>query len=84
MRSRGTNQSAPLIINLLICAALVCRGEGFLAEYRTNVFGVINVTNSFLPSMREKQSGTIVVIGSRSAWQAGVPVSRSLNYVIAR
>ncbi|ETW79531.1 hypothetical protein HETIRDRAFT_171939 [Heterobasidion irregulare TC 32-1] len=51
-------------------------GEGFLAEYRTNVFGVINVTNAFLPFMREKQGGTIVVIGSRSAWQAGVPMIR--------
>ena len=56
---------------------MVCRGEGFLTEYRTNVFGVIDVTNAFLPFMRERQGGTIVVIGSRSAWQAEVPVSRA-------
>ncbi|KZT70275.1 NAD(P)-binding protein [Daedalea quercina L-15889] len=39
-------------------------------QFQTNVMGVINVTNAILPHMRERRSGTIVMIGSRSAWHA--------------
>ncbi|KAF8478850.1 short-chain oxidoreductase [Gautieria morchelliformis] len=42
--------------------------EGFMEQYKTNVFGVINVTHAFLPHMRQREDGTIVVIGSRSGW----------------
>lgn len=38
--------------------------------YKTNVFGVINVTNAFLPYMRQCRNGTVVIIGSRSGWDA--------------
>ncbi|EPT00835.1 NAD-binding protein [Fomitopsis schrenkii] len=37
-------------------------------QFQTNVMGVINVTNAVLPHMRARRSGTIVMIGSRSAW----------------
>ncbi|KAF8584216.1 short-chain oxidoreductase [Ramaria rubella] len=43
--------------------------DGFMEQYKTNVFGVINVTHAFLPHMRHRGNGTIVVIGSRSGWK---------------
>ncbi|KAG0702629.1 hypothetical protein DFH29DRAFT_999178 [Suillus ampliporus] len=46
-----------------------CGADLLIRQYRTNVFGVLDVTNAALPYMREKRSGTIVIIGSRSAWK---------------
>ena len=43
--------------------------------YKTNVFGLINVTTAMLPYMRTARSGTIVMIGSRMSWQPNRPVS---------
>jgi NADP-dependent 3-hydroxy acid dehydrogenase YdfG len=40
-----------------------------MEQYKTNVFGVINVTNAFLPHMRHRGEGTVIVIGSRSGWK---------------
>ncbi|KAJ6473633.1 hypothetical protein C8R47DRAFT_1179345 [Mycena vitilis] len=37
-------------------------------QYETNVFGLLDVTSACLPYMRAQNEGTIVVIGSRSAW----------------
>lgn len=45
-------------------------------QFQTNVMGVINVTNAVLPHMRARRSGTIVMIGSRSAWHT-TPVRRA-------
>ncbi|KAH9939302.1 NAD-P-binding protein [Epithele typhae] len=41
-----------------------------LTQFQTNIFGVLNVTNAVLPHMRERRAGTVVMIGSRSAWRA--------------
>ncbi|KAI0792126.1 hypothetical protein C8Q75DRAFT_620825 [Abortiporus biennis] len=41
-------------------------------EYDTNVFGLLDVTHAVLPHMRERKSGTIVLIGSRSSWRARI------------
>ncbi|OBZ70280.1 putative oxidoreductase YusZ [Grifola frondosa] len=41
-----------------------------LSQFQTNIFGVLNVTNAILPHMRERRAGTVVIIGSRSAWRA--------------
>jgi NAD(P)-dependent dehydrogenase (short-subunit alcohol dehydrogenase family) len=40
----------------------------------TNFVGPINVTNSLLPSMRERRDGTVVFVGSRSAYRTSLPV----------
>ncbi|RPD81368.1 NAD(P)-binding protein, partial [Lentinus tigrinus ALCF2SS1-7] len=41
-----------------------------LTQFQTNLFGVLNVTNAVLPHMRERRAGTVVILGSRSAWRA--------------
>ncbi|KAJ7435258.1 putative short-chain oxidoreductase [Mycena latifolia] len=41
--------------------------EENLAQFNTNFFGVINVTNAFLPHFRERKQGTIVNISSQGA-----------------
>ena len=46
-----------------------------MQQFQTNVFGVLNVTNAVLPHMRERRSGTVVIVGSRTGWHAAVPVS---------
>jgi NAD(P)-dependent dehydrogenase (short-subunit alcohol dehydrogenase family) len=51
--------------------------DGFMEQYKTNVFGVINVTNAFLGHMRQRGEGTIVVVGSMSGWKTQSPVSSS-------
>jgi len=46
-----------------------------MEQFQTNVFGVINVTNAVLPYMRARQSGTIVMMGSRTTWSANTPTA---------
>ncbi|KAI0686880.1 hypothetical protein BC835DRAFT_1378069 [Cytidiella melzeri] len=46
---------------------------GFIKQFQTNFFGTINITNAFLPYMRAANSGTVVFIGSRSAWTTQNP-----------
>ncbi|KAJ7595443.1 hypothetical protein C8J56DRAFT_922318 [Mycena floridula] len=41
--------------------------------FDTNVFGVLDVSNAVLPHMRARKEGTIVVVGSRSAWRSETP-----------
>ena len=43
--------------------------------FEVNFFGVVKVTNAFLPHMRSRRDGTIVVIGSRSVYFNQFPVS---------
>jgi NAD(P)-dependent dehydrogenase (short-subunit alcohol dehydrogenase family) len=40
----------------------------------TNIIGTAKITFAVLPYMRARKSGTIVTIGSRSAWRAELPV----------
>ncbi|KAL2816689.1 hypothetical protein BJX63DRAFT_441443 [Aspergillus granulosus] len=43
--------------------------DDYVEQFNTNVFGTINTTRSFLPYFRNRKSGTIVNIGSMSAWE---------------
>lgn len=45
------------------------------APFEVNFFGVVKVTNAFLPHMRSRRDGTIVIIGSRSVYFNEFPVS---------
>jgi NAD(P)-dependent dehydrogenase (short-subunit alcohol dehydrogenase family) len=49
--------------------------ERVMNDMNTNFVGPINVTNAVLPSMRERRDGTIVFVGSRSAYRTSIPVS---------
>ncbi|KAF9235491.1 hypothetical protein BU15DRAFT_51383, partial [Melanogaster broomeanus] len=49
--------------------------EKMKEQYQTNVFGTLDVTNAVLPYMRQQRSGTVVMMGSRSAWRTEVKVS---------
>ncbi|VDB90058.1 unnamed protein product [Peniophora sp. CBMAI 1063] len=42
--------------------------EETLAQFNTNVFGLLNVTRVFLPHMRSRKAGTVVFIGSMRGW----------------
>lgn len=46
-----------------------CGVDRMIRQFHSNVFGVLDVTNATLPYMRERKCGTIVIIGSRSAWR---------------
>ncbi|KAJ6588728.1 hypothetical protein B0H19DRAFT_216909 [Mycena capillaripes] len=37
-------------------------------QYETNVFGLLDVTTACVPYMRAQNEGTVVMLGSRSAW----------------
>ncbi|KAJ7162603.1 hypothetical protein C8R43DRAFT_990900 [Mycena crocata] len=39
-------------------------------QYEVNVFGLLDVTTACLPIFRSQNEGTIIVLGSRSAWTA--------------
>lgn len=72
-------------VSLCCCACPSCfalnntcrtfRSEAMQQLFTVNFFGVINMTNAVLPHMREKRSGTVVMIGSRSAFRNEVYVS---------
>ncbi|KAH9947179.1 NAD-P-binding protein [Amylocystis lapponica] len=45
-----------------------------LAQFQTNVFGTMTLTNAILPQMRERRSGAVVFIGSRTAFDGEKPL----------
>jgi NADP-dependent 3-hydroxy acid dehydrogenase YdfG len=40
-----------------------------MKDLETNFIGPVNVTNAILPHMRLRREGTVVLIGSRSAYR---------------
>jgi NADP-dependent 3-hydroxy acid dehydrogenase YdfG len=44
-------------------------------QFKTNVVGMLDVTNAALPHLQARKSGTIVMMGSRSAYRTEIPVS---------
>jgi NAD(P)-dependent dehydrogenase (short-subunit alcohol dehydrogenase family) len=51
------------------------RYEDFLAQFETNVFGTIKVTQALLPQFRQRRAGTMVFIGSLSGWMGDPGIS---------
>jgi short-subunit dehydrogenase len=47
-----------------------------MKDVKTNFIGPVNVTNAILPRMRQRREGTIVLVGSRSAYRQMVVSSR--------
>ena len=47
--------------------------------FDTNFFGLMDVTSAALPYLRKSKAGRMVVVGSRSAWTAELPVSAKFN-----
>ncbi|KZV71058.1 NAD(P)-binding protein [Peniophora sp. CONT] len=47
--------------------------DTFRNVLNANLYGVVNCTNAILPHMRARKEGTIIIIGSRSAYRAEVP-----------
>ncbi len=43
--------------------------EETLAQFNTNVFGLLNVTRAFLPHMRARRSGAIAMMSSGGGWK---------------
>jgi NAD(P)-dependent dehydrogenase (short-subunit alcohol dehydrogenase family) len=59
-----------------LCGALEeCSAEETLAQYQTNVFGLINVTRAALPVMRRQRAGHVVNIGSVGGFRADAGIS---------
>jgi len=57
-----------------------CSAENFAVNMATNFQGVINVTNAFLPYIRARREGTIIIVGSRSAVRNELVVRSPLIY----
>jgi len=49
--------------------------KDFLAQFDTNVFGTIKVTQALLPHFRQQRAGTMVFVGSLSGWSADPGIS---------
>ncbi|KAG8992315.1 hypothetical protein FRB93_002421 [Tulasnella sp. JGI-2019a] len=49
--------------------------ESTFQQYNVGVFGPLNVVRAFLPSMRERKSGTLIFFGSQGGW-TGLPGCR--------
>jgi len=59
-----------------LCGALEeCSAEETLAQYQTNVFGLINVTRAALPVLRAQRTGHIVNISSVGGFRADAGIS---------
>ncbi|CCM01679.1 uncharacterized protein FIBRA_03743 [Fibroporia radiculosa] len=46
--------------------------EFFMEHLQINVIGTMSVTNAVLSNMRERRTGTVVFLGSRSAWRPDI------------
>ncbi|KAI0078340.1 NAD(P)-binding protein [Panus rudis PR-1116 ss-1] len=47
----------------------------WLDQVQTNVIGLLDVTSAALPHMRSRNSGTVVLLGSRTSWRPELPLS---------
>ncbi|KAJ7883418.1 hypothetical protein B0H14DRAFT_3432874 [Mycena olivaceomarginata] len=53
-------------------------------QFAVNFFGVMDVCAASLPFLRAQRSGTIVVVGSRSAWKPEIPVRLQCSSAVCR
>jgi NAD(P)-dependent dehydrogenase (short-subunit alcohol dehydrogenase family) len=76
-----------LVNNAGICllgAVEESSGDEVERLYRTNVFGLLNVTRALLPSMRQRRSGHIINISSVAGYSAyaGFGVYSSTKFAV--
>lgn len=70
----GFVQSLSSISGAILLTILIYRSEQLRKQYDVNTFGLVDVTNAFLPYMRSRGSGTVVLMGSRSSWRTEISV----------
>ena len=61
---------------LSVLSPFLSSADGMRIQFEMNLFGLVNITNAFLPYMRDRREGTVVIIGSRSGWRT-LPVRLS-------
>ena len=62
----------------------ISSAEGIMRDMKTNFVGPMNVTNAILPHMRTRRDGSIIFIGSRSAYRTQMVVSAFLLLCASR
>lgn len=65
---------SPWILRGRVLIVVYYREDLYMQQFKTNLFGCLNVTNAFVPHLRDRGEGTIVNVGSRSAWRTNLPV----------
>ena len=61
-----------------VFAHATCSSVLLRKQMEANLYGVVDVTLAVLPHMRERKAGTIVVVGSRSAYKTELIVGSPL------
>jgi NAD(P)-dependent dehydrogenase (short-subunit alcohol dehydrogenase family) len=66
------------------CVKSKRRSDLLRKQFAVNFFGVMDVCAASLPFLRAQRSGTIVVVGSRSAWKPEIPVRLQCSSAVCR
>lgn len=59
-----------MLNRLFLLPTRLLRSALLRKQYEVNVFGLVDVTSACLPYLRAQNEGTVIMMGSRSAWTA--------------